>query len=665
MKKSFAFFVMLFCLFTFTSCNKTENVSDYDVVNKQIDNTNDYLINRSLTFDLFSNVLENKLNNSLVYNINKDENLIIYNEKCYLYKIYNEKYYLYNNVNLLEGNNYAIVDNINDALGLDIDTFVLTRGYYNPYDGGNGFFKVTDCNEKASYQIENDDKTKALEYICYNNTINVLQMGYNGKKSLDGYVNKFTNDIDIQNIFIPRGNYIVLDNFDLNVSNKGYYSYNATIYSDDSYKPTGYNNGCLFYVFNNVSNIIINGFNVDVVVNKKLDDPLLGLLSLRDALDVLVQYCSFNLPIEASIYSSSGIIDLFTGWKNIIVKNCRLENHSSTVAGGGIGVRDIYKKGCDNALFENNYIYSNCKDEVIAIFSGADTSLYPDDNGGGYIKNVCFRNNTIIGDKPNSDIGPRVVGLTVGYQISPVYNVSYLDNYIEMYSANYLFLYEYADDVVFKNNNVKIDSSYKEGLYVMFRHNPNALAASDISCNNNSFSFVDGTTLNTISQTGLEFKFINNEVNVSKISRVFDSVSDYEGNKINADSIKCVYHNVKNTKNNTINCNYLTVVYEFYNVDVLYDVEVSDVIFAGTISSNFMMFNGGNVRFNNHSITFNNFDLEVDKIDGKYYYLAYDTSSIKDSVVIYFKNSHLAYYEYDGHNFIARDDENKVIIKYE
>ena len=99
MKKVFALF-MLFCLFTFTSCNKTEDVSDYDVVNKQIDNTNDYLINRSLTFDLFSNVLESKLNNSLVYSINEDENLIIYNDKYYSYK---------NNILLEDSSNYTIV----------------------------------------------------------------------------------------------------------------------------------------------------------------------------------------------------------------------------------------------------------------------------------------------------------------------------------------------------------------------------------------------------------------------------------------------------------------------------------------------------------------------------------------------------------------------------
>lgn len=110
---------------------------------------------------------------------------------------------------------------------------------------------------------------------------------------------------------------------------------------------------------------------------------MLGLLSARDIDGLVLNNCSFYLPKEASIYSSSGMVDLFTGWSNVTIKNCTLENHSSTVAGGGIGIRDIYKKGCTNATIENNYIYSNCKDEAIAVFSGGDTSLYPNETGGG------------------------------------------------------------------------------------------------------------------------------------------------------------------------------------------------------------------------------------------------------------------------------------------
>ena len=651
-------------ILTLASCkndiDKSNSKTDLNKIEDKIAETNSYLTNQNLNINLFGSILQSKLKNSLVYSVNNNQYLINYNSLYYSYDL--------NKIEETNSLEYKVVNTVIDALKEEVGVLVLTKGYYEDYDGGNALFEVCnyiDSKNSDELLISDENKSVTLKYLSYDSVINVYQLGYKNTETLDTYVNDFTGYLKYSTIYVPENTYKITNNFDAKVSNKVYCGYNAKIYADDSYSPIGYNNGCLFYVYNNVKNIQINGFDTEVKINKKLDDPLLGLLSARDVDGLEIANCRFYIPKEGSIYASSGLMDFFTNWKNVVVRNCYLENYSSTVAGGGIGFRDIYKKGCENALFENNYIYCNCKDEVIAVFSGADTSLYPNDNGGGYIKNVVFKNNTIIGDKPNSDIGPRVVGLTVGYQISPVYDVSYIDNYIEMYSANYLFLYGYSNNVLFKNNKVKIDSSYQEGIYVMFRHNPNAMEAVDVSCSDNSFEFYEGTTLNTISQTGLEFKFKNNEVNVSKISRVFDSVSDYENNNIIADSIKCVYHNVKNTKNNTINCKYLTVVYEFYNVSVLYDVEVSDKIIANTISSNFMMFNGGNINFNNHTITFLNFDLNVNNIEGKYYYLAYDTSSIKDNAVIYFKNSNLSYYSNEGHNYIAKDNDNKVIIKYE
>ena len=50
-----------------------------------------------------------------------------------------------------------------------------------------------------------------------------------------------------------------------------------------------------------------------------------------------------------------------------------------------------------------------------------------------------------------------------------------------------------------------------------------------------------------------------------------------------------------------------------------------------------LMFNG-NISFNGYSVTFKDFDLKVNNISSAYYYLAYDTSSIKDSLVIDFIN---------------------------
>lgn len=660
MRKLKIIIVVIICLFLYSCNNKLEDDANISSTEKNvlaaITETNSYLAEKMFEEKTFAGVLQSKLENSLVYEL-ENKYLIIYDDLKYIYE--NKK------INKTK-EEYLIVDNVNEALNIDIGSIVLTKGYYSSYDGGNACYRVEEYHKTNDYIIANEDNTKCLKYITYNSIINIKQMGYKENEVLDEYVNKFTKELTIGSIFIPKGIYKVISNFNVDVADKAYYSYEASIYSDDDYNKAGGINGCLFYVFNNVKNIIINGFDLKIYVNKKLNSPLLGLVSARDVDGLKIYNCSFYLPKEASMYPSSGIIDFFTGWQNVEIKNCHLENHSSTVGGGGLGFRDILKRNCRNALIENNYIYSNCKDEVIAVFSGGDTSLYPDETGGGSIDNVVFKNNTIEGGKPNDDIGPRVVGLTVGYQLSPVTNVVFIDNDIKMYSANYLLLYGKTDRLSFKNNRVEIDSSYQEKLYTLFWHNSYADEAFNIVVDNNTFETINNSTIKTVSETDKEFSFTNNTCKFNLAVRLFDSPSVYENNTFTVDVISgCIYHNIKETKNNKITIKKLNVVYELYNLNFKNDIMIiGDEIKASATGANFMMFNGDSIHFNNHNITFKDFKCEIERVESQYYYLAYDTTAVKDKVVINFINSDLSIYNDKNHNFIARDEEGKVTIVY-
>lgn len=659
MRKIKLLIILLICLFLY-SCNDKQNKDDLSTPEKYIlsviNETNSYIADKMFEKETFSNILQNKLENSLVYEL-ENKYLIIYDDLQFIYdfkKIKETK------------DEYLIVNNVNEALNKDIGTFVLTKGYYNAYDGGNAYYRVLEYNNTNDYNIANDDKTKCLKYITYNSIINIKQMGYKENEVLDEYVNKFTKELNIKNIFVNKGTYKIISNFNVDVSDKSYYAYEANIYSDDDYNKNGGINGCLFYVFNNIKNIIINGFDLKIHINKKLISPLLGLCSARDIDGLKIYNCSFYLPNEASIYPSSGIIDLFTGWQNVEIKNCHLENHSSTVGGGGLGFRDILKKNCKNAIIENNYIYSNCKDEVIAVFSGGDTTLYPNETGGGSIDNVVFKNNTIEGGKPNDDIGPRVVGITVGYQLSPVTNVVFIDNDIKMYSANYLLLYGKTNKLTFKNNNVLIDASYQEKLYTLFWHNTHADEAFNIVVESNNFETINNSTIRTVCETDKEFSFINNTCKFNLVVRLFDSLSVYKNNIFIIDTISgCVYHNIKEIKNNKITVKKLNVVFELYNLNLTNDIMITeDELNISSTGANFMMFNGNDIRFNNHKITFKNFKCNIEKVESIYYYLAYDVTPVKDKGVINFINSDLSIYNDKNHNFIARDEESKITVIY-
>lgn len=325
-------------------------------VENAIEQTKSYIEEKELDNSAFTNIFQSFLKKSLIYNTQNNEYLVLYKDKKYTYK---------DNKLSVSNQDIVIYDNLEEALnaGNSLNSVIFTKGFYSPFDNGNSCYVVDEYVEnKDEIYFSNELKTFSLKFVTFDFIINIYQMGYRADENIDTYVNKFTSDLKYNSIFLTQGTYKITNNFDINVSNKNYFAKDVKLFADDTYAPTGWNNGCLFNVYNNISNIKINGISLDVITNKKLDDPILGLLSARDVDGLIMNNCSFYLSKEAHIYSSSGIIDLFTGWKNVVVKNCKLENHSSTVAGGGIGVRDIYQKRCYNALFENNYLYSNCRD---------------------------------------------------------------------------------------------------------------------------------------------------------------------------------------------------------------------------------------------------------------------------------------------------------------
>lgn len=322
MKKS-KLFLLGVSIFALASC-KFENItdsraSDEIILEEKINETKTYLSNQNLKKNLFGNVLQSKLKNSLVYNINENEYLVEFNESSY--KIDSNGFEKISNT-------FNAVNTVEDAFKEEIGTKIFIKGYYSANDGGNGYFEVLsyiDIKNPDELLISNDDKTITLKYITYDSVVNVYQLGYNGLDStLDTYINDFTGYLKYSTIYIPENTYKITNNFDAKVSNKVYCGYNATIYTDDSYSPQGYNNGCLFYVYNHIENIQINGFDCEIRVNKKLDDPMLGLLSARDVDGLEIANCKFLLPKEGKIYSGSGIMDFFTNWKNVVVRDCYL-----------------------------------------------------------------------------------------------------------------------------------------------------------------------------------------------------------------------------------------------------------------------------------------------------------------------------------------------------
>ena len=154
-----AIFILGTLLFVFTGCKKNNN-EVLDFVKK----TNEYLEEKEIDNNLFGAILEEKLDNSLVYNIDDNKYLINYNDINYLYE--NDKL-------VKSKDEYVFVSNLEDAYKEKVGTIVYTKGYYAEYDGGNACYLVKEYDGNDILSSED----KSLEPICYNETINLLQMG--------------------------------------------------------------------------------------------------------------------------------------------------------------------------------------------------------------------------------------------------------------------------------------------------------------------------------------------------------------------------------------------------------------------------------------------------------------------------------------------------------
>ena len=136
MKKS-KLFLLGVSIFALASC-KFENItdsraSDEIILEEKINETKTYLSNQNLKKNLFGNVLQSKLKNSLVYNINENEYLVEFNDSSY--KIDSNGFEKISNT-------FNAVNTVEDAFKEEIGTKIFTKGYYSANDGGNGYFEV-------------------------------------------------------------------------------------------------------------------------------------------------------------------------------------------------------------------------------------------------------------------------------------------------------------------------------------------------------------------------------------------------------------------------------------------------------------------------------------------------------------------------------------------
>jgi hypothetical protein len=224
--------------------------------------------------------------------------------------------------------------------------------------------------------------------------INVLYppIGYTAMK-IDGTDNtstfqaliNYVSSIGGGKLFLPKGEYKVDGHIDFksNVHYEGIPEL-SIIYASDNVTCSNFgwltNDGYgLNYNASTVNtNISFYGITFDWRRTTSLGavgvDPHI-MLSFGNIRDITFKKCNF---IALNALSNQGFaitpLDFCGSWKNVTLRDCKIDNRSNGIWGGGIWIRNAATiknddNICENFLMENCKLYEEERDELLAIFT--------------------------------------------------------------------------------------------------------------------------------------------------------------------------------------------------------------------------------------------------------------------------------------------------------
>lgn len=328
----------------------------------------------------------------------------------------------------------SVADMRANAEGLQAGDYIRTENYYENGNGGGAVYQV----EASSYTTDNGGTIINLpgafrcKLVSRNSTVSPLQFGaYGDGKTDDHAALQAALTAGFQTVILDGRTYISNDTIWMgNCNHLLVEGMGATITCDNgfgSYQKEGQENNKQVFI-TNCKDITFRHIRI---LDGQTTDHTRGLVSLQSVRNIDITYCTLDIPAGISSNPDYGSCNLSfgNGWHDVSTTHCEIINESGLKTGGAIGYNDCYASGSENALFENNVVRYNVKDEVIAIFSHSreGSDYFGRDS---HIRNIMIRHNEFYG--PKSDNWKRDLDFSVGYEDSlEVDNVVYEENYFE------------------------------------------------------------------------------------------------------------------------------------------------------------------------------------------------------------------------------------------
>ena len=306
----------------------------------------------------------------------------------------------------------------NEGGELKEGVYVRTKGYYENGDGGQALYQISENSSKTADErkvIELGNGFRAVMIIE-----NVKQFGAKGDGVADDHDAIYAAVTSgAKTIVFQKGEYKIADElFFMNVDGITIEGNQSVIFTDNDYrKDKKYEEHFVTFsgtTEDKLTNITIRNLNIEAreQLSSGSDHKYKNQLAFKYVDGVLIEGCEFTLPETTTALLPSkkleySILDFYVDWSNVTVRNCSLINRAGAYYGGCVQFRDIWNGGCENAEFYQNYLYSNSKDELIAIFSNKATN--------SHVNNVNIHDNEIIAERSEF---VRDICVTVGYDTS-------------------------------------------------------------------------------------------------------------------------------------------------------------------------------------------------------------------------------------------------------